>query len=199
MDELSESKLRGLYDDNIVFSFYAKSADKPLPGKGNGEQIPKELVKDFSGLAAIPQWRKKLSNSWVQPFKLDNYSWASVDHYYNASKFKNTDRDFYMAFTLESGTELSKNSDMAKAAGSKSGKLNKELIRPKGVVVDKDLNQTLKNKALYNAQYAKFSQNEDLRQLLILTKNAKLVLSKETTASEVFDSLMIIRDKLQKS
>jgi predicted NAD-dependent protein-ADP-ribosyltransferase YbiA (DUF1768 family) len=88
---------------------------------------------------------------------------------------------------------------MAKAAGSKSGKLNKELIRPKGVVVDKDLNPTLKNKELYKAQYAKFSQNEDLRQLLLLTKNAKLVLSKETTAPEVFDSLMIIRDKLQKS
>jgi predicted NAD-dependent protein-ADP-ribosyltransferase YbiA (DUF1768 family) len=67
------------------------------------------------------------------------------------------------------------------------------------VVIDKDLTQTLKNKALYNSQYAKFSQNEDLRQLLILTKNAKLVLSKETTASEVFDTLMIIRDKLQKS
>lgn len=199
MDELSESKLRGLYDDNIVFSFYAKSADKPLPGKGNGEQIPKELVKEFSGLASIPQWRKKLSNSWVQPFKLDNYSWASVDHYYNAEKFKNTDRDFYISFTIESGTELSKNSEMAKAAGSKSGKLNKDLIRPKGVVVDKELNPTLKNKALYNAQYAKFTQNEDLRQLLILTKNSKLVLSKETTAAEVFDSLMIIRDKLQKS
>ena len=199
VDELSESKLRGLYDDNIVFSFYAKSADKPLPGKGNGEQIPKELVKEFSGLAAIPQWRKKLSNSWGQQFKIDNYSWASVDHYYNAAKFKNTDRDFYISFTLESGSELSKNPEMAKAAGSKSGKLNKELIRPKGVVVDKDLNPTLKNKELYKAQYAKFSQNEDLRHLLLLTKNAKLVLSKETTAPEVFDSLMIIRDKLQKS
>ena len=199
LDELSESKLRGLYDDNIVFSFYAKSADKPLPGKGNGEQIPKELVKEFSGLAAIPQWRKKLSNAWIQPFKMDNYSWASVDHYYNASKFKNTDRDFYLSFTIESGTDLSENPDMAKAAGSKSGKLNKELIRPKGVVIDKDLTSTLKNKELYKAQYAKFSQNEDLRKMLILTKNAKLVLSKETTASEVFDSLMIIRDKLAKS
>ena len=130
---------------------------------------------------------------------MDNYSWASVDHYYNASKFKNTDRDFYLSFTIESGTDLSENPDMAKAAGSKSGKLNKELIRPKGVVIDKDLTSTLKNKELYKAQYAKFSQNEDLRKMLILTKNAKLVLSKETTASEVFDSLMIIRDKLAKS
>jgi hypothetical protein len=59
-EDLSESKLRGLYNDDIVFQFYSKSVGKPLPGRGNGEKIPNERLKDFSELAGIPDWRKKL-------------------------------------------------------------------------------------------------------------------------------------------
>lgn len=57
-EEFSEAKIRGLYDDNVILAFYSKSADKPLPGKGSGEKIPGDLLKDFSELATIPQWRK---------------------------------------------------------------------------------------------------------------------------------------------
>lgn len=194
-EELSDVKMRGLYDDDIVFLFYAKSTDKPLPGKGPGEKIPADQIKDFVELARIPEWRKKLSHQWVQEFTLDGKRWASVEHYYQASKFKVKNRAFYDTFALDSDSDISKDPVLAKAATGKSGKLKGVVLRPPEVSVDADF----KNKDLmYNAQYAKFAQHDDLKKLLLATNNAKLTHHVRGSPPEVYNDLMLVRDKFRR-
>ena len=185
-----------LYDDDIVFQFYAKSDAKPYPGKGSGEKIPKDRIKDFAELSRITNWRKKLSNFWDgHTFDLDGKKWKSVEHYYQGSKFKKNNFDFYKEFSLDSKSKLSEDTAFAKAAGDKTGKYKDQQIRDKKITIDPDFDKRKKEEIL-NAQIAKFQQNDDLKDLLIKTKNAKLQHYSRGTPAIVFKDLMLLRKRL---
>jgi ribA/ribD-fused uncharacterized protein len=184
----------GEISKETTFLFYSKSTDKS-PGKGAGEKIAQGDEGRYDSLSKIKDWRKKLSNFWIEPFDLDGKRWQSVEHYYQASKFKGS-KEFYDLFSLDSGSEISTNPVIAKEVGGKSGKYKGVLIRPKSIVVDEGFFDKRSKLEMFKAQYAKFTQHKDLLHLLKLTKNAKLVHYQRGGRSVVFHNLMFIRSKI---
>ena len=170
-----------------------------MPGRGAGEKIPDNKLVEFAVLSKIPEWRKKLSNFWVEPFDLDGHKWSSVEHFYQASKFKKNNHDFYLTFTLDKNpeSELSKDPVMAKAAGGKTGKFKGKLIRDKTIKIDEGFFEN-ENRidTMKKAMMAKFTQNKELNTLLIETKNAMLQHYIRGNPPEVFNDLMKVRSEL---
>ena len=185
-----------LFDSNVVFQFYIKSNGKPKPGKGNGEKIPDEKIKDYSKLGKIENWRRKLSNLWDQnPIVLGGNQWKSVEHYYQANKFKKTNPEFFDQFSLDSNSELSQDAILAKAAGGKTGKAGTKVVRPPGVKIDPEF-VNKKDIILEDALYAKFSQHDELKDLIINTKIAKLLNYQVGDTSVTANDLMKVRNKI---
>uniref|UniRef100_A0A6C0EMN1 NADAR domain-containing protein n=1 Tax=viral metagenome TaxID=1070528 RepID=A0A6C0EMN1_9ZZZZ len=198
-DEGSDLSKKPVFDETTVFQFYSKSADKQLPGKGAGETIEPRNIKNFANLASMPGWRKVLSNFYMGPFKLDNRTWNSVEHYYHANKFKKGHPEFYQQFTVESGTDISKDPAFAKAAGGKTGKYKKkDWKRPKEIVIDEDFFSSGRNQQVMEAgQRAKYSQNEVAKDVLLATKDAKLQHHVRGQPPIVFYDSMKIREELK--
>ena len=204
-DVLIESSL---YDNKIIFEFYRNSNNSVKPGKGTNEKIPNDKRSNFIELSKISNWRRKLHDTWSDAsFIVDDKKWLSVEHYYQASKFKKHNPDFASLFSLDNvGSEISKDVDLAISAGSKTGKANVKakkklkgdtiLLRPKNIDIDPDFYGERSTIERETAVSAKFEQNEDLKLLLFNTKNAKLVHYIHGAPGEKDMLLMNIRHKL---
>lgn len=198
IDDTKLDIINDLYTNDVTFQFYIKSNDKPLPGKGVGETIIPDKVKNFTELSKIKDWRKKLSNSWSEnPIKLDGLTWLTVEHYYNGNKFKIDNIEFYKEFSMESMSDISKDPDLARAAGSNNGKLGSRQVRDKKITLDKDFEKQ-SNIIMEKVMYAKFTQHEELKKVLIATRDAKLVHFVRARPPEVFENLMNVRKMIIK-
>jgi len=184
-----------LYDDAIVFQFYSKSMDKPLPGTGSGETIERADIPKFAELAKeTPQWRKMLSNFWEPPgddrakalFELDGHKWRTLEHYLEGSRFRKENPKHYLNFSLDSDSDLSKSPTLAQTA-AKDDKYKQ----------DADFGAR-EEKELEDAQYAKYSQNSYLADMLLNTRNAKLVQFRRGKPPVVCNELMRVRHRLQR-
>jgi predicted NAD-dependent protein-ADP-ribosyltransferase YbiA (DUF1768 family) len=171
--------------------------DKPAPGKGAGEKLGGDQESEYTDLKKINGWRKMLSKFWTEPFDLHGHKWFSVEHYYEAAKFKKNNPDFYLQFSLDSNSELSMDPYKASSAGSKNGKFQGTLIRPKTIEFDDDFFKGRDLKEMEDAMYAKFSQNPELKRVLLGTKKAKLMHFVHRSPPLVFYDLMKVRKKLQ--
>ena len=129
----------------------------------------------------------------------------SVEHYYQGSKFKKNNKEFYIQFSLDSpDSSIAKDPGLAKSAGGKTGKFKGELVRPKNVKIDPDFFMVLSGSKykrgeidMENAMRAKFTQNLDLKKLLLATKNAKLEHITRGKPAIVFNDFMRVRRDLR--
>jgi hypothetical protein len=184
-----------LYNDAIVFQFYSKSMDKPLPGTGSGETIERADIPKFAELAKeTPQWRKMLSNVWEPPgddrvkplFELDGHRWRTLDHYLQGSKFRKENPKHYLQFSLDSDSDLSKSPALLNANDDKY----------KDIKPDADFGAR-EEKEREDAQHAKYSQNSYLADMLLHTRNAKLVQFRRGKPPITCNELMRVRHRLQ--
>ena len=197
-DQSKQEPVHDLYNENgAVFQFYVGSMDKPAPGTGAGEKLGGDQASEYTDLRKINSWRKMLSNFWTEPFDLHGHKWFSVEHYYEAAKFKKKNPDFYLQFSLDSNSELSMDPYKASSAGSKNGKFQGTLIRPKTIEFDDDFFKGRDLKEMEDAMYAKFSQHPELKRILLGTKKAKLMHFVRGNPPVVYYDLMQVRKKLQ--
>jgi len=205
-----------LYDDEIEFIITTKTTDA-FPGKAKGEKIPTDQEPKFDKLNKIKNWRYYLSNYGIGEFVLDGKTWKTVEHYYQASKFKKNNPQFYNVFSLDSREPIeghpeliiSENASLAKYAGTTGMYTDKEKgtirIRPEEIEIDDDffLPEDVKEKDKYKfreqyelfiAQQTKFTTNEKMKKILKATKNAKLKYNDNNNSA---NNIMYIRTELQ--
>jgi predicted NAD-dependent protein-ADP-ribosyltransferase YbiA (DUF1768 family) len=183
--------------DVPVFQIYNRSGNDK-PGHGPGEYVPSGMQHLFVPLASHPNWRRSLTNMAESPFVLDRRTWFSVEHYYQGSKFKKHNHDFYLQFSMDSKSEISKNPELARAAGSDTGIFHGKLYRPKAVTIDRDFFSGGRGaEALSSAMEAKFRQHTDLRNILLGTLNARIYHFQRGERPILFKPLLQIRSKLE--
>ena len=185
-----------LYEnEGDVFMFYSKSARNPKPGKGSRETL--KTKENYSELYIIEDWRKKLSNFWIcdEPIDIIGKKFASVEHFFHFMKFweipaysgdkKQQYNNYADNFTYDCSDPLCWGRSDGKIAKKNGGKMcglkhrynwlfqiNKIISnRP----VDDYTNMLLRNYVLVVGLYHKFTQNEELKNLLLATKNALLI------------------------
>lgn len=188
-DEESIGKDRGLHDDKDVFMYYKNSSGKPAPGKGSGEKISEGVSYNFpQGL----NWRRVLDDSYIAAFTSeDGKRWNSVNHFIYGSQFLKRNKDVYDKFSLDSNSEESSLVDQA----IKFSDENKDKIDPDFYEMSPEPRF---DKARKEALFAKFSQNKDLKQVLMNTLRAKLMKYKIRAPPEEDVLLMELRTNFQK-
>jgi predicted NAD-dependent protein-ADP-ribosyltransferase YbiA (DUF1768 family) len=143
-------------------------------------------------------WRKMLDDFWPGEFSLDGLKWYTVEHYYQGAKFRKSHPEFYKSFSLTGNPDIARDVDMARIAGSKTGDFKGTPLRPSHIKVDADFYGGRYREEREKAVYAKFSQNEDLKKILLLTHDAKLVKYVPKKDMETDHILMNVRRLLRK-
>lgn len=158
-----------LYDSDTVFVYYNLAEKKAKPGAANGEKMAEGRLIEFLPLSKVDEWRKKLDDKWEGfSLQIDGHKWYSVEHYVQGAKYKKGFPDVYLQFSLDSGSELSR--DVKKIKGAK---LKTDDGKAPKMDTDYPLGRDVEERIV--ALEAKFKENEDMKNILKMTKNALLL------------------------
>ncbi len=182
LEDISDT-VNDTYNPEVVLQFYSKSESKP-PGKGVGDKVPDnmEIKKNLLLLnEKYKDWRRKLSGAYPAEIEIDDLKWATVDHYVLGARYKRSRPDVFRSFSTVNNWDLS-------TAKKEIKNLEKKHIRP-----DTDFDESLE---IEHATKAKFTQHTDLKEMLLLTENAKLVQFVQKKPPIVAHELMRVRKEL---
>jgi predicted NAD-dependent protein-ADP-ribosyltransferase YbiA (DUF1768 family) len=219
VDALSAAASNPHFSENIQLVHHRNAGDE-MPGRAQGDYVAQSDRPGFMELGGgghehrgSNSWRRKISNEWNAPFTLDGHRWLSVEHYYQANKFLKKHPEFYLLFTMDANkkskyyepssilSRIAHDVELATYAGRKQGTTKidgkKVVLRPEEVTIDPDFFNGRHAKVLEDATFAKFTQNDDLANILLLTNNAKLINYHHTKEPSVSIHLMRVRSKLR--
>lgn len=219
VDALSAAASNPYFSENIQLVHHRNAGDE-MPGRAQGDYVAQNNRLGFMELGGgghehrgSNSWRRKISNEWNAPFTLDGHRWLSVEHYYQANKFLKKHPEFYLLFTMDANkkskyyepssilSRIAHDVELATYAGRKQGTTKvdgkKVVLRPEEVTIDPDFFNGRHAKVLEDATFAKFTQNDDLANILLLTNNAKLINYHHTKEPSVSIHLMRVRSKLR--
>ena len=198
------------YNKNGSIFIIHKDSSPYKPGLYNREKLVSDdhLSNKFKNLELQIDWRKKIDNNFVNskleiigrtilPIVIDNNAFPSVVHYLNYEKFHNR-RDFAGRKKKQCDKQAEKfkinfDNPMKYLSGENLQRESKNFREP-------DDWETTKKKLLKKALFAKFIQNDKLKQILLDTMDSVLITFKDRLDSNDFvtlDSLMEVRYLLQ--
>jgi predicted NAD-dependent protein-ADP-ribosyltransferase YbiA (DUF1768 family) len=184
------------YNKSVVIQIYNKSRHVKI-GQGSGESIEPEFktaknILELNNNKEYVDWRKKLDSQYLVPnLVIDGKNWSSVMHYMLAARFKPS-IELYNKFTKD-GQVGSNIDDAYKLYNSNISKKSLGSL-----VIDEEEFAKMKYGLLEKAQYAKFTQNETLAKILLLTGEALINVYKPGKGGGIYqdNELMKVRSLL---
>jgi predicted NAD-dependent protein-ADP-ribosyltransferase YbiA (DUF1768 family) len=160
--------------DNDIFFFYSGSANKPA-GKGTNEFLLNKEDKDkYYKLNEIKNWRHILSNFWHADFIYNGLTYHTAEHAFQGAKISLVDPIKGKLFSVEhSIDEKGIESGIGSSTDGNTARSKRKLVVLEDQSQLKEWDR-IKYQVLEDILFAKFTQNELPRKVLLSTKDAIL-------------------------
>ena len=165
--------------------YFSKSANKDA-GRGKNEFVLRP--EDYSELNTIKDWRKILSNFYVAPFVFQGKRWNTVEHAFQSAKIGMVDETKADWFSLNSGHLIGCGDGLIARRNRKLVMLDGETLK---------IWDEIKSEIMGNILYAKFSQVDLAKKVLLATNHSILLHGTRGLQPQRQFELEQVRDRLR--